>query len=169
MARTLITQEFELRQQYLSQIYHAFPGGSWTLLNQGRALSPNQSSNESEYGRIGSQNRKKVAQSVTTDVNVQVYVEDNLKEVALVMGGNVRPGGGWLGSEIIQLDTTMAHNFKIENYDGITSSATLLSTEYVNSWRPSGVGAVLESEGDVRIFDFPGSADSYYIIPAAGA
>lgn len=168
MARTLITQEFELRQQYLSQVYHAFPGGSWTLLNQGRAFSPQVSGNQSEYGRVGSKARKKVTLTVATDFNVQIYAEDNLKEVARIMGGQVRPGGGWAGTEVIELDPTVVHNFKIENYDGPTAAAVLLSTEYINSWTASGAGAPLESEGDVRIWDFPGSADSFYIIPAAG-
>lgn len=168
MTRAAFGHDLEVRQQYLSMVYHAFPGTAWVLLNEGRVITPNQSGDETEYSRIGDKNKLKVANTVTTDVAVQVYFEDNLTEVARILGGNVRPGGGWVGTEEIQLDTTVIHNFKVENYDGITAGAALLFTEYVNSWRPSGVGTPLDAEGDVRIAEFSGAASSYYIIPAAG-
>lgn len=168
MARAAFGQDLQVRQQYLSMVFHAFPGTAWVLLNEGRVITPNQSADETEYGRIGDKNKLKIANAVATDVAVQVYFEDNLKEVARILGGDVRPGGGWVGTEEIELDTTVVHNFKVESYNGITVGAALLFTEYVNSWKANGVGTPLDAEGDVRIAEFSGAAASYYIIPAAG-
>ena len=168
MTRPSFAHDLEVRQQYLSLLYHALPGHSWVLMNQGRVFSPNQSGDTPEYSRIGDKNKKKVANTLTTDAEVHVYVEDDITELARIMAGEVRPGNGWVGTEEIQLDTTVIHNFKVDNYDGIDTSSTLLFTEYLTSWQASGMGAPLEAEGDVRIFTFPGAASSYYIIPAAG-
>ena len=169
MTRPNFAHDLTVRQQYLSMIYHALPGHAWVLMNQGRVLSPNQSGDTSEYSRIGDKNKKTVANTLKTDAEVHVYVEDNLTEVAAIMAGLTRPGGGWVGTEEIQLDTTIVHNFKVENYDGITTAAALKNVEYLTGWQSSGLGAPLEAEGDVRIFTFPGAASSYYIIPAAGS
>lgn len=170
MARPGFGKDFEVRQQYLSMLYHALPGHAWVLMNEGRLFSPNQTADTSEYSRIGDPVKKKVANTLAIDAEVQVYVEDNLTEVAAIMSGEVRPGGGWAGTEVLQLDTTVVHNFKVENYDGIdVGSSLLLNTEYLSGWQASGMGTPLEAEGDVRIFSFPGAASSYYIVPVAGS
>lgn len=168
MTRPTFAHDLEVRQQYLSMVYHAFPGQAFVLLNQGRAFSPSQTGDTSEYSRVGDKNKKTVAQTVKTDFNVQVYVEDDLTELARIMAGEVRPGGGWLGTEELQLDPTIVHNFKIVNFDGITTDSNILFTEYINSWQASGATIALESEGDVRFAELPGAASSYYIIPATG-
>jgi len=167
MARDSFDHSLDVRQQYLSLVYHSFPGsGVWTLLNQGRTVSPSQSADEQEYSRIGDKSKLKVAGTVTTDVTVQVYVQDDISELAMLLGTTVI-GAGWAGTEEIQLDPTEAHDLKIVNFNGITAAADILSNEYINEFKPFNLGPPLEAEGDVRIADISGAAASYYIIPEA--
>lgn len=169
MPRIAFNQALELRQQYLSMVSHKIPGESaWTLLDQGRVLSPSQQADDQSYSRLGDKNKLRVAGQVTTDVQVVVYVENDLQELARILG--TKPvGASWAGTEVIQLDPTKIADLKIESFDGITVGATLLFTEYINRFRPMQLTMALDAEGDVRIAELSGAADDYYIIPAAVA
>lgn len=168
MARDAFNADLDLRQQYLSLVYVKIPGeANWTLIDQGRVMTPSQTADDLQYSRIGDQNKTRIAGTISTDVAVQVYVEDDIEELAKFLG-YTRPGGGWVGTETIQLDTTKIIDIKVNNYDGVTTAANVLFVEYINSFRPMGLTPGLDAEGDVRIADISGSAVSYYIIPTAG-
>lgn len=168
MARDSFNSDLDLRQQYLSLVYVKIPGeADWTLIDQGRVVTPSQSAEEQEYSRIGDQNKTKIAGTITTDVTVQLYVEDDIEELAKMLG-ETRPGGGWVGTEVIQLDPTNVIDIKVNNYDGVTAGANILFVEYINAFKPLGLSINLDAEGDVRIADVSGAATAYYIIPAAG-
>lgn len=157
-----------VRQPYLSIVYAKIPGqASWTQLDQGKVVTPNASAEQKEYRRIGDQNVTKVGGAVTIDVTCQLYVENNWEEIALILGVP-RPGGGWAGTENIQLDPTKYIDLKVENYDGITTAATLRSTEYINRFNPQTLSPALDADGDARLADLSGAAVAYYIIPVAG-
>lgn len=158
---------FEVRQPYLSIVYSKIPGeAAWTQLDQGKVVTPNAAAEQKEYRRIGDQNVTKVGGAVTIDVTLQIYVEQNWAEIAHVLGV-ARPGGGWAGTENIQLDPTKYIDLKIENYDGITTAAVLKSTEYLNRFNPQTLSPALDADGDARLADVSGAAASYYIIPVA--
>lgn len=168
MARPSFSHSLEARQQYLYLVFHKIPGeADWTLLEQGRVVSPNQDTDTQEYSRIGDQSKLRVVQSVTTDVTLRLYVQDNWEEVARILGV-VRPPSGWVGNEVIQLDPTVVGDIKIEGYDGVTASANLVATEYINEFRPQTLSVELDAEGDVRVADLSGSAAAYYVIPEPG-
>ena len=66
MARDSFNSDLDLRQQYLSLVYVKIPGeANWTLMDQGRVVTPNQTAEEQEYSRIGDQNKTKVAGTIT--------------------------------------------------------------------------------------------------------
>lgn len=168
MPRAAFNATLDLRQQYLSMLFHKIPGeGSWTLLDQGKVSTPSAKADEKTYDRIGDQNQTTVAGQVKTDVTLQVYVDSNLDEVARMLGF-VRPGGGWVGTEVVQLDPTKISDLKLESYNGVTVGSTLLFTEYINSFRPMNFSIPEDASGDVRIAELSGSCTAYYIIPAAG-
>lgn len=168
MARTDFNAALNVRQQYLSMLFHKVPGeAAWTLLDQGKVSTPSSSAEEKTYNRIGDLNTLKLGGQVTTDVTLQVYVDDHLDEVARVLG-YIRPGGGWVGTENIKLDPTKVSDLKIESYDGTDVGSTLLFTEYINQFRPMNFSIPEDADGDVRIAELSGSCVAYYIIPVAG-
>ncbi len=168
MARPQFTKSLNPRPHYLSIVYHKRVGETtWKMLHQGRVVSPNQTTDTQEYSRIGDKDKLRIAQSITTEVQLNLYVEDTWEEVARFLGVN-RPAGGWTGNEVIQLDPTIKSDIMIENYDGVTASANLLSREYIYEFSPQTLAINLDAEGDARIADISGAAKSYYIIPEAG-
>lgn len=168
MPRPAFNSPLDVRQQYLSMVFNKKPGeASWTVLDQGRVLTPDQSADEREYKRIGDRASVKVASTVSTSVNITLYVEDDIEELARVLGV-IRPAGGWVGNEVIKLDPTIITDFKIENYASTDPGAPVLFTEYVNRFRGSKLTMTLDAEGDVRIAEITGACDDYYIIPTAG-
>lgn len=168
MVRPAFNDALEVRQQYLSMVFHKIPGeAAWTLLDQGRVATPAQTADEKSYNRIGDKNTLKVAGQIATDVTINLYVEDDIEELGRILG-TVMPGGGWTGAEVIELDPTKVADLKIVNYDGITLAANVLFTEYINRFKPSKFSIPEDAEGDVRIAELSGSAEAYYILPEAG-
>lgn len=159
----------EVRQPYLSVVFAKIPGeSSWTQLDQGKVVTPNSSAEQKEYRRIGDQSVTKVGGAVTHDITVQMYVENNWAEVARILG-YARPGGGWAGTEVIQLDPTRVIDLKIENYTALTTGGSSVMTEYINRFNPQTLSPALDADGDARLADLSGAAVAYYIIPTAGS
>jgi hypothetical protein len=168
MARADFNAELNVRQQYLSMLFHKIPGeAAWTLMDQGKIATPDATADEKTYDRIGDEDQLTVAGQIKNSVTLQVYVDDHLDEVARVLG-YVRPGGGWLGTENIKLDPTKVSDIKLESYNGVAVGSALLFTECVNSFRPLKFSIPEDASGDVRIAELSGSCTSYYIIPVAG-
>jgi hypothetical protein len=167
MARAAL-ETFAVRQHYLSLVYFKPVGGSEILLGQLRQITPNQTSEKKEYARVGDLRKKVAYGSVATEISgLHIYWEDNLHELATVLGVP-RPGGGWLGTEKIQLDTSKQGHFRVLNYDSTDeATAALQFTEYLNYFTPASLQAALDAEGDVRIAEITGACDEYYITPEA--
>lgn len=169
MPRPAFDHSLEVLQPYLSLVYGKIPGQTdWTMFNQGRVMTPDISAEEKEYARIGDKATKKVAGNATYNCTVSVYVEENLKELALMLG-SVRPTLGWAGTETIEFDPSFKIDLKVETYNGTTSAASLLFTEYFNEFTPTRVGMNLEAEGDARIAEIQGGIVNWYIQPVAEA
>lgn len=166
MTRPSFTQSLQVRQQYLSLVFQKIPGeADWTLIDQGRVFTPSAEAEMNQYKRIGDRNTLQVPGSITTNVEIELYVENDIEEVARALG--VTMGAGWTGTEVVELDPEFIADYKIVNYDGITADADVVFTEYVNRFRPQRLSLALEAEGDVRIATISGVAESYYIMPAA--
>jgi hypothetical protein len=157
-----------VREQYLSIAFHHWPGAaSNTLLNQARVLTPDSTADTKKYKRIGDVNELSKPGTKAHNVTVDIYVEDTLAEVAVLMG-TALPPGGWVGNEAIELNTDLKHDLIVENYATRDVGSALLWTEYLYGFKPSSVTMNLDAEGDVRIAQFKGVSDRYYITPEAG-
>jgi len=169
MTKAAFDHSLNVRQPYLSMVYHKIPGeAAWTLLNQGRVVTPNQTTDTKEYKRIGDKNSRKVPGTVGTEITLNLYLDDDLKELARALGIKKPVSGGWVGTEVIQLDPSLVADLKVENYNGASVGATLLFTEYINEFQPGTLNPNLDAEGDARIAELSGTAATYYIMPVAG-
>jgi hypothetical protein len=124
---------FDVRQQYYYLVYHqlvASEYGTWTLMGQLKSLEPNQSSDTTEFKRVGDPLSTKRSSAVGTDVTMTLYYDDTMDELAAVLGQR-KPVSGWVGNEKIQLDTTKYSNFKIVGFDGTAAASNIVSNEYL--------------------------------------
>jgi len=169
MARTGFSAALDTRPHYLSLVWHKIPGeAAWTLVQQGRTLTPDQTADSSEAARIGDKNKVTTYGSIKTEVTLRMYYDHDVQEIAAVLGYR-KPGGGWLGTELIQLDPSKVSDFKVENFDGATATANLVSVEYINRFKPGRFNPPLDAdEAGGRTVELSGSADGYYIIPVIG-
>ncbi len=168
MTRPAFNASLEVRQQYLSLVFQKIPGeADWTLIDQGRVFTPSAEAEMNQYRRIGDRTTFQVPGSITTNVEMELYVENDIEELARALG--VRMGAGWTGSEVVELDPEFIADYKVVNYDGITTTSNVVFTEYVNRFRPQRLSLALEAEGDVRVATISGVAESYYIMPEATA
>lgn len=166
MARPSFNESLQVRQQYLSLVFQKIPGeADWTLIDQGRVFTPSAEAEMNQYKRIGDRNTLQVPGSITTNVEMELYVENDIEELARALG--VPIGAGWAGTEVVELNPEFIADYKVVNYDGITTSANIVFTEYVNRFRPQRLQLALEAEGGVRIATISGVAESYYIMPAS--
>ena len=166
--RAAFNTDLTVRQQYLSMAFAKIPGqADWTLLDQAKVITPASSAEEKKYNRIGDPNSLVVGGQVETDVTLQTYMDTGLEELALLMGVE-KPGGGWVGTEELDLDPTLLVDIKIVNYEGTDVGDSPVSAEFVNRFRPLNFSNPEDADGDGRIVDISGKAVAYYIIPEAG-
>lgn len=165
--RGAFDHSLQVRQPFLSLVFQKIPGeSSWTLLNQGKTFSPDVNADVKDFRRIGDKRVTSIPGAAKTTVTFQVYLDDDVSELARALG-EVKPGGGWTGSEEIDLDPDFVADYKIENYDGSDPGAALLFTEYINEFRGNKLTPSLGADDDSRMADVSGTAYSYYIIPEA--
>lgn len=169
MARIAFNADLQVREQYLSLLYHKTNAEmSWTLLDQGKSFQTSVTAETKDYKRLGDKNVKTVGGSTKVEVTLTLYTDANLDEVARSLGV-IRPGGGWVGSEQIELDPSVCvGDFKEESYNGTTVGATLVHTKYVDNFYGSSISDGWDSENEARTVEIKGTAGRYYLTPAAG-
>lgn len=169
MARAAFTHDLETREPYLYVVYARTPGAaSWTMLQQLAEISPESTAEEKSYRRIGDKNAKKIGGTVENSITLRVYWENNITEVATLLG-QPKPGNGWSASTYVELDPTKAVDVMMIGYDVIdTSTAVAKHVEYINAFRPITLRGSMAADGDARIAEITGSPTTWYIEPMAG-
>lgn len=167
MARVAFNANLQVRQQYLSLLYHKTNAEvGWTLLDQGKSFQTSVTADTKDYKRLGDKNVKTVGGSTKVEVTLTLYTESNLEEVARALGV-IRPGGGWLGSEQISLDPTVCiGDFKEESYSGTEIGvATPVHIKYIDDFYGTSLTDGWDAEEDARMIEIKGVAGRYYMTP----
>ena len=167
MARGAFNANLQVRQQYLSLLYHKTNAEvGWTLLDQGKSFQTSVTADTKDYKRLSDKNVKTVGGSTKVEVTLTLYTESNLEEVARALGV-IRPGGGWLGSEQISLDPTVCiGDFKEESYSGTEIGvATPVHIKYIDDFYGTSLTDGWDAEEDARMIEIKGVAGRYYMTP----
>lgn len=142
--------------------------GSFTLLGQGSSFQATSEAEERESRRIGSADATVNYGAATHRVTAAIYTQGNLAEVAAILG-IPRPGGGWVGTEVIKLDPSKAVDFIAVRYDSNSTTGVPKSVQYVNSFKGGSFELGTEAGTNDEIANINGSCVSHYIMPVAGA
>lgn len=154
--------------QYFSLVYQKIPGESdWTLLHQIRAFNPKSQADERKIRRVGDKNETVLGGVISHTGTIEVYGQQRMEEVARALGF-VKPGGGWAGTEVVELEPTFAADYKVVNFTGEDADATITSIEYFNRFKPTSFQGDLNPDIDARVFVITGNAAAWYIEPEAG-
>lgn len=91
------------------------------VMGQVRSFNINETINTATENRISDTTLFKTREDKDSRITIELYMQDNMREFAAVMGGETLPAtGGWLGTEVIKLDPDSSGiTVQIEVYDSI--------------------------------------------------
>ena len=119
------------------------------VLGQIRSVQPQAQGTVRQHARIGDVNQKSTAGPNQNTVTIEVYVDDNLYDLARVLGIEP-PGGGWTGSETIKLNPSVtAYDLTIEQYDVNDSTGTLKAVWTLKGCTPSQFSPDITADSEV--------------------
>jgi len=119
--------------------------------------------------RVSDSTRYRAYLDINVSGNITLYEEDDIQELALLLGATKPTTGGWVGTEAIELavDNADIATVTIGNYDGEATTSTLLWTEVITNMSVDSVQrSVTANEQNVWAIAF--SAERVHLAPEAG-
>ena len=142
---------------------------SSTVLGQIRSFTVDETINVTEESRIGDSTRYRERDDKTSNLNMIVYVQDSLKELAALLGETLNPATGWVGDEVIKLDPdSTAADYTVEMYDNISGTAVLQGAWTIDNWQPTTLSMLVGDNQGSIVATVNGVCDDIYYTPAAG-
>lgn len=168
--RTALPTNFDINPHYMFTVSHKLDAETtYNVLGQLKSIDISGSADKKEFKRVGDANATARYGSQTYDVTLAIYFDNDIEEVAALLGYRKPAGtGGWVGTESISFSPSNISDLKIEAWTGTTTAATLRTTETLADFRPGTIKFGIDSEGDARIAEITGTCDSYTIVPVAG-
>lgn len=140
-------------------------GTTWHLMNQAKKWEPSSKAGAASNKRVGSVSAFKTRGAVEHSLNLAVYYEDDLKELAAVLG-MVIPAGGWDGVTKIRLDGTKKVNLKAVTFSSADAGADELFTEIAMAFGVTELKTAVDSDNEnARVAELSGECDDYYKLP----
>lgn len=132
-----------------------------TVLGQVRSINPADSLEVLKAGRVGSSTKKTLRKSKDTNVSVELWIDQDLAEVATFLGYTSTPTTG----ETIKLagdndPVTML----VKNYDAEALAANLKSTVYLYGYVATKIGFTLDEDGEQVASISGGLEDLYWVV-----
>lgn len=151
-----------LYQQYTIIYYKAQTASTYIILNQGKKLDPSSKVGSTTNKRVGDTNAWTSRGAAEHSAGVSVYFEDDIKEIAGLLGYTI-PSTGWAGTEEIKLDGTKKVDIKAVTFASTDSGAAELFTEYLLGFGCTEIKTTLDADNDnARVAELSGVADEYY-------
>jgi len=150
-------------------VYYQQPteGTTWHLLNQGKKFDPSSKVGSTTNKRLGDVSAAKTRGAAEHNLAIGVYLEDDIKEVAALLGYAI-PDTGWDGSTAIRLDGSKKVNLKAVTFASTDTGAAELFTEYAMGFGVTELKPTLDADNDnARMAELTGDCDDYYFVPVA--
>jgi len=133
-----------------------------TPLGQVRKLEPSLKLDSTKAGRVGSSRKKTLRKSKEGTAALDMWVDDDLEEVAVALGAPATPASG----ETLTLDPNAAPiTLLIKNYNSEASTATLLSTIYLYNYVPTELKLTYDEDGE-QVASISGDMEDLYWVVA---
>jgi len=155
MARSALPTFEGPRPQYFSLMMNAA-----RILGQVRSIEVQDTINSEQAGRVGSSTKKTLKKGKEATFNAQVWVDDDLQEVAIFLNAAALPTTG----NTVKLDPSMTpKTWRLLNYNSEAASATLLSTTYLYNALALEFGLTLDEDGE-QVATISGSLEDLYTV-----
>jgi len=101
------------------------------VLGQTIRVQPKSTIPTKKVARLGDTTKKVSYQPTESSVSLEIYTEKDPDQLALILGGATKPGGGWVGTEKLFLNPTItAYDLLIDQYD----AASGVTDALVGTW-----------------------------------
>lgn len=168
ITRPAFEHDLEQLPQQFTLIYwqqQSESASTWHLVNQGKTFEPNTKVGSTTNKRIGAVSASKTRGAAEHSLNASVYFEDDLKELAALMG-YVIPAGGWDGTTQLRVDGAKKVNLKAVTFASTDTGADELFSEYAIGFGITDYKPTIDADNDnARVAELTGDLDDYYMVP----
>lgn len=159
-------------QERSAELTYVFWNGTTatgTLLGQVESFNWTNSLENRDSYRIGDSSRHRSYTASNVDWDMTIYEDDDLQEVALVLGTVKPTAGGYTAGTSISLSTAQSGvTVTVASYDVETAaSAVLLWTETLSTAKVESVNPT-RSGNEMNMWAFSGTALTVALAPASG-
>jgi len=156
MTRTALPT-MDARPQYFSLVTTAT-----SVLGQLSKIETTDTIAADQVGRVGSSLKKTLRKSKEASYSLDMYVDNDLVEVAAALGAAAAPTTGGT----VKLDPSVSPvTWRILHYDSEAASATLLSTTYLYNMVPLEFKLSLDADGQ-QVVSISGNLEDLYSVLA---
>ena len=140
------------------------------VIGQAINVRPKSSVPTKKVARIGDTNKNVSYQPAEHSVDIEIYTEFDPNQLAALLGGTAKPGsGGWVGTEILRLNPSIAaFDLTLEMYKtALGTSDALAGIWTMDDFKPTSLDLNVQSENASTITINGECADIFYE-PEAG-
>lgn len=139
------------------QYFSIVRGPDLAVLGQVRSITPSDSITTERAGRVGSSSKKTLKKGKETGVELEMWLDSDLAELAVALNQEAPAAGGTL-----KLDPSAnPTNLFIQNYNSEDPSATLLSTIYLVQYLATELETGLDEDGE-QVASISGTLEELY-------
>lgn len=141
-----------------------------TVIGQATRINPQSTAQTRKIARLGDTSKKVSYQPTEHSVSLELYSESDPDQMAALLGGTTKPSsGGWVGSEKLFLNPTIAaFDLLIDVYDAATDgSDNKIGTWTLDDFKPTSLNVNIQADNPATITMNGEMIDLYYT-PAAG-
>lgn len=133
------------------------------ILGQVRAFTHTSTFETTQAGRVGSSTKKTLKKTLSHEVSMEIWSDDDLAEIAIALNGSTPAAG-----EIIKLDPdATATTLYVRSYDAEAITATHLSTTGIYQYVAISA-EVTRDEDSEQVVSISGTAEAIYTIKEIG-
>ena len=139
------------------------------IIGQTIRIQPKSTIPTKKVARLGDTTKKVSYQPTESSVSLEIYTEKDPDQLALLLGGTVKPGsGGWVGTEKLFLNPTItAYDLLIDQYDAASgTSDALVGTWTLKNFKPTSLDLNLQSDNPATL-TINGEMEDFYLSPHA--
>ena len=167
MARAALPT-FNDRSAELTYVFWGGTTATGTLLGQVETFNWTNALESRDTYRIGASTRYTTYTSQNVDWDITIFEDDDISEIALIMGSSKPTAGGWTAGTSIALSLSQAGTtVTVASYNSeVAASATLLWEETLTVVKVDSVNPQ-RSANEINKWAFAGRADTVALTPAS--
>ncbi len=140
------------------------------IVGQAIRVQPKSTIPTKKVARLGDTTKKVSYQPTESSVAIEIYTEKDPDQLALILAGTLKPGGGWAGTEKLFLNPTItAYDLTVDQYNAASgTNDTLVGVWTMKNFKPTSLDLNVQSDNPATI-TINGEMEDFYLTPQTGA